>query len=338
MLRHSLAALRRALGAQLRAGACAELGSTSSSSSAAPLAAWQQQQQQWAQSRWHQHQQQQQRGFAGSSVGGIEGDQGASSSITVVSDGEGGRTLQVDLSKRTMLHTIGIDSVDDALAEWGRAMDAGAAAGRAAARGAGGGALPPVSGGAPPLIPPPHTHHTRSTTSPGEWERAWEVFEAVAPVDVDEGLDEFPTLEALTAWDPEEEAREARRQREADIQVGGPEGVGWMGVRAGRAIERRAVCPQPSPLCALSPPPPPHTQAAHAARWVRRVDRLGRARGVGKRKSSVAVVWIKAGAGALDCVCAGRVEGRAPMRTCGAGTLGPPPLRPLAPLPPLPPS
>jgi hypothetical protein len=35
----------------------------------------------------------------------------------------------------------------------------------------------------------------------------------------------------------------------------------------------------------------------HAARWVRRLDPSGRALGVGKRKTSVALVWLKEGSG-----------------------------------------
>ena len=39
-------------------------------------------------------------------------------------------------------------------------------------------------------------------------------------------------------------------------------------------------------------------QEAHAARWVRRVDPVtGRSYGVGKRKTSVALVWLKEGKG-----------------------------------------
>lgn len=50
-----------------------------------------------------------------------------------------------------------------------------------------------------------------------------------------------------------------------------------------------------------------HTQEAHAARWVRRLDEhSGRAFGVGKRKTSVALVWVKEGTGARLGGCGAR--------------------------------
>lgn len=65
----------------------------------------------------------------------------------------------------------------------------------------------------------------------------------------------------------------------------------------------------------------PHTQEAHAARWVRRLDPVsGRAFGVGKRKTSVAQVWLKPGAGEAGgtaaCCCIHVAAGAAHLRAC----------------------
>ena len=49
----------------------------------------------------------------------------------------------------------------------------------------------------------------------GEWERAWSIFETAYPVDTGE----FPRLEELLSWDPDDEERAVRRQREADLQA-----------------------------------------------------------------------------------------------------------------------
>ena len=38
----------------------------------------------------------------------------------------------------------------------------------------------------------------------------------------------------------------------------------------------------------------------HAARWVKRIDEHGRSYGVGKRKTSVALVWVKRGTGQMQ--------------------------------------
>jgi small subunit ribosomal protein S9 len=48
----------------------------------------------------------------------------------------------------------------------------------------------------------------------GDWERAWEVFEGAFPVDTPE----FPPLEELVNWDPDEEEKAQRRQRERGLQ------------------------------------------------------------------------------------------------------------------------
>ncbi|KAI3431266.1 hypothetical protein D9Q98_004328 [Chlorella vulgaris] len=85
----------------------------------------------------------------------------------------------------------------------------------------------------------------------GDWGTAWDIFEGVLPVETDQ----FPDLQELLAWDPDEEAKEYRRLREARVKE------------------------------------------MHAARWVRRLDPSGRALGVGKRKTSVALVWLKEGSG-----------------------------------------
>ena len=61
-----------------------------------------------------------------------------------------------------------------------------------------------------------HPHLTPSMLPAGDWGRAWDIFEGVAPV---EGGDEFPELGELLAWDPDAEEKESRRAREAALKV-----------------------------------------------------------------------------------------------------------------------
>lgn len=87
----------------------------------------------------------------------------------------------------------------------------------------------------------------------GDWEKAWDIFETKFPVETGD----FPPLEQLLAWDPDEEEKTARRQRERTIQE------------------------------------------EYARARVQRIDAFGRAHAVGKRKTSVARVWIKPGTGEI---------------------------------------
>lgn len=86
----------------------------------------------------------------------------------------------------------------------------------------------------------------------GDWDRAWDIFENSFPVDERH----FPSLEEILAWNPEEEERAERRDREYQLQE------------------------------------------EIAKKRVRRVDpHTGMAHGVGKRKTSVARVWLRQGNG-----------------------------------------
>lgn len=57
----------------------------------------------------------------------------------------------------------------------------------------------------------------------GDWDRAWDIFETAYPVDGDE----FPPLEDLLAWDPEEDVKAERRARELALQVRGARARWW---------------------------------------------------------------------------------------------------------------
>lgn len=85
----------------------------------------------------------------------------------------------------------------------------------------------------------------------GDWDTAWELFTS------EERYQDmnFPPLEDLLDWDPDEMEKEIRRQKELDLQD---------------SVSKSRV---------------------------RRVDEQGVAHGVGKRKTSVARVWIKEGVG-----------------------------------------
>lgn len=85
----------------------------------------------------------------------------------------------------------------------------------------------------------------------GDWDTAWNIFEEQFSVDGPE----FAPLEELLSWDPEEENRAARRQKELSMQ-----------------------------------------QDIASSR-VRHVDTAGRAHAVGRRKESVARVWLQEGQG-----------------------------------------
>lgn len=85
----------------------------------------------------------------------------------------------------------------------------------------------------------------------GDWDTAWQIFDQEFPVDTPE----FPSIEEMLAWNPEEEERAQRRQREEALQ------------------EQAAML---------------RTQ---------KVDDSGRSHAVGKRKTSVARVWLRQGPG-----------------------------------------
>ena len=141
----------------------------------------------------------------------------------------------------------------------------------------------------------------------GDWETAWAVFEAAYPTDGPE----FPSLDELLV------------------------GAGARTRMCGSSWGRGAVCsagssrlahatfswlPPPPPLCTTRPaahafPSPAQEwdpegeeraarrqrelekQAEQARRWVRVVDDKGRAHAAGKRKSSIARVWLRPGGG-----------------------------------------
>lgn len=85
----------------------------------------------------------------------------------------------------------------------------------------------------------------------GDWDSAWQIFDQEFPID----SAEFPTIEQMLAWNPEEEERAQRRHREEALQE----------------------------------------QAAMLR--TRKVDGSGRSHAVGKRKTSVARVWLREGPG-----------------------------------------
>ncbi|KAI8112082.1 hypothetical protein M9434_003406 [Picochlorum sp. BPE23] len=85
----------------------------------------------------------------------------------------------------------------------------------------------------------------------GNWDQAWEMFSSQLHKD-DRS---FPKFEELLAWDPDDEEKEVRRQKELDFQ---------------ESVARSRV---------------------------RKVSEQGIAHGVGRRKTSVAQVWIREGIG-----------------------------------------
>jgi len=85
----------------------------------------------------------------------------------------------------------------------------------------------------------------------GNWDKAWEMFSSQVHTE-DRSV---PKFEELLAWDPDDEEKEVRRQKELDFQ---------------ESVARSRV---------------------------RRVNEQGIAHGVGRRKTSVARVWIKEGLG-----------------------------------------
>ena len=133
---------------------------------------------------------------------------------------------------------------DAALDAWGKAMDKGQ--------------YQPLSCSCiclyAPTNHPPLTHtqiNKNKNKKTGDWETAWTIFESHFPVDTPV----FPKLEDLLAWDPDEEDKAVRREREAALQE-----------ESARSRQRK-------------------------------VDTMGRAHGVGKRKTSIARVWIRQGPG-----------------------------------------
>eukprot|EP00887_Chlorella_sp_A99_P002232 scaffold10.g2232.t1 len=117
-------------------------------------------------------------------------------------------------------------------------------------------------------------------------------------------------------WDPESEEKAARRQREMEKQAGGcPARCRthcWpllarcrlaAGLHAARETHRRPPLGSAARATCRDAPPPrraPHPrplQAQQAARWVRKVDDQGRSHAAGKRKTSIARVWLRPGAG-----------------------------------------
>ena len=106
-------------------------------------------------------------------------------------------------SAASQLTHTDVSFVDPALAleEWGKAMEAGDGRLACSAARAGRGAS--------------LAHTPRVSSSAGDWDRAWDVFEGSFPVDTDD----FPALEEMIALDPEAEDKDARRRREIHLQA-----------------------------------------------------------------------------------------------------------------------